>query len=115
MGKRGHKSYPTMSQLQNHMIVGVCNSDGVAVSGDEGSEEIITARSATGIYTLTLRTPFNRKLTYCGVTPETEDLTWKTTISGSVATVTFANLSGTDTNTKFRYFIVGNDDIVRRG
>lgn len=114
MGARGHKFNPTTYQLHTHLVVGVCNADGVAVAGDEGSEEVTTAKTATGTYTLTMKTPFKRGMLLCVAVPETIDMRYNVTISGSVATLIF-EVGGTDTDTKFRYMIVGNDDIVRRG
>lgn len=115
MPARGYKSFPTAYQLAVHNVYGYCNADGVPVSTDEGKAEVTTAKTATGTYTLTMKTPFKRAMLYCTVVPETADLTFKVTISGSVATVIFANLSSTDTDTVFRYHIVGSDDIVKRG
>lgn len=114
MSKRGYKFNPTTYQLHVHQVYGYARADGVQVAGDEGMEEVTVAKTATGTYTLTMKTPFTRKMLWCDVVPETINMRWKVTISGSVATVVF-EVGGTDTDTIFRYHIVGSDDIVRRG
>jgi hypothetical protein len=114
MAARGYRYKTTSYQLGVHHVFGVCNADGVAVSGDEGSEEVTTAKTATGTYTLTMKTPFRRKMLYCSPVSEIVDARFKVTISGSVATVV-AEVGGTDTDMKFNYHIAGADDITRRG
>lgn len=114
MAARGSKSYPTNYQIGIHQVWGLCRADGVPVAGDEGGEEVTTAKTATGTYTLTMKTPFRRAMVFADVEPETIDMRHKITISGSVATVVF-EVGGTDTDTIFRYHLVGSDDIVRRG
>ena len=111
-GKRGFKSNVRTAQLQVSALVFSVVSDALV----EGADMFTLTKNATGDYTLTLRTPFQRSIICPAPSPETADLQPQVVSrSSSAVNFKFTNNSGTATDTNFSGVIFGSDDIVLRG
>jgi len=75
--------------------------NGTNAGMSEGSKHGVITKNGTGDYTITLNRTCRRTPIVVGVSPLTEDLTYKTIVTTNTIQVVFANLSGTDTVTDF--------------
>lgn len=115
-GLRGNRAPLETTQLQCMLVPYNVPSDGVMLSTSEGNDAFTVVKNATGDYTLTMRSPFQRVPCVPAPSPEVANLQVQVVSkTASAVNFKFTNNSGTAVDTAFSGVLFGSYDIVLRG